>query len=188
MQIRLQAEGQILLPEGAEMRNVESIEVGYGEALQFGVSQGTYYKEPEQLLTEAFEAGKREQADELEAARAEIATARRTAEYWKANHLAGNEQLAAEQAKNAGLREALHYSLGAWEYDGISDEHGSIFQEACSRCDAPSDTSALEAMIAKAGEVMREQCADYLDRYGEVSQRRSEEIRALPAVTLEDLK
>lgn len=42
------------------MRNVESIEVGYGEALQFGVSQGTYYKEPEQLLTEAYEAGKRD--------------------------------------------------------------------------------------------------------------------------------
>jgi len=66
VQIRLQAEGQILLPEGAEMRNVESIEVGYGEALQFGVSQGTYYKEPEQLLTEAFEAGKRDASEDTQ--------------------------------------------------------------------------------------------------------------------------
>lgn len=98
-------------------------------------------------------------------------------------------KLSAEQAKNVELREALHYSLGAWEYDGISDEHGSIFQEACSRCDAPSDTSALEAIVKKAGEVMRERSINVAwnnepDCNGPIEM----EIRALPAVTLEDLK
>lgn len=164
------------------MRNVESIEVGYGEALQFGVSQGTYYKEPEQLLTEAYEAGKREQADELEAARAEL---------WGRTQkiLQLEQQLAAEQAKNVGLRELVeHFALIDLGRSLLPGDFGLWVLRARKAIATPSDTSALEAMIAKAGEVMREQCADYLDRYGEVSQRRSEEIRALPAVTLEDLK
>lgn len=164
-------------------------------------------------LTEAYEAGKREQAAELEAARAEIA-------HWKNNHATevrrarilkeridmpiervaayeqwgkDQRQLAAEQANNVRLREALHYSLGAWHYDGVSDEHGSIFKEANDRCDAPSDTSALEAVVKKAGEVMRERCIEYCEtRHTELLEPEIREvvevIRDLPAVTLEDLK
>lgn len=188
------------------MRNVESIEVGYGEALQFGVSQGTYYKEPEQLLTEAYEAGKREQADELEAARAEIERLEnqvqaRDAELWGRTQkiLQLEQQLAAEQAKNVKLREALinlmKYNprtryIGGVEF-GYEEPVGRCLLEVLDKCDealaSPSDTSALEAIVKQAGEVMREKCADAsIDLYSERST--FEAIHALPAVTLEDLK
>ena len=108
------------------------------------------------------------------------------------------QQLAAAQLQNTQLREALHYSLGAWHYDGVSDEHGSIFQEANNRCDQPTDTSALEAMIAKAGECMREralvpckelsECEDNSTKYRAAADFCGLAIRALPGVTLEDLK
>ena len=55
----------------------------------------------------------------------------------------------------------------------------------------PSDTSALEAMIAKAGEKMRERMIasgfsqPHEEYFGDTIQLT---IRALPAVTLEDLK
>lgn len=55
----------------------------------------------------------------------------------------------------------------------------------------PSDTTALEAMIAKAGEVMRKQCVDLCDRFAAREMHPAEcagAIRALPGVTLEDLK
>ena len=130
--------------------------------------------------------------EELAAARAEIEQLMAYNETRTAEVLAATQRLAAEQAKNVGLREALHYSLGAWEYDGISDEHGSIFQEACSRCDAPSDTSALEAIVKKAGEVMRERCAAACagpnEDWNIFADDAGLAIRAIPAVTLEDLK
>ena len=57
------------------------------------------------------------------------------------------------------LREALEYSLQAWKYDGVSDEHGSIFAKADSVCDATPEQSfarlrndvleECEAMICK---------------------------------------
>lgn len=72
----------------------------------------------------------------------------------------------------------------------------------------PQDSTALEAMITKAGEVMRERCANYLvsGRYMVLNPlqtltaeqhskavrahdtHQSKAIRALPGVTLEDLK
>lgn len=55
----------------------------------------------------------------------------------------------------------------------------------------PQDTAALEAMIAKAGEVMREQCAALCDRFADREMHPAEcagAIRALPSVTLKDLK
>ena len=56
----------------------------------------------------------------------------------------------------------------------------------------PQDTTALEAMIAKASEVMQERCADACISFGESTdlvfgEEFAEEIRALPGVTLEDL-
>ena len=57
----------------------------------------------------------------------------------------------------------------------------------------PQDTTAFEAMIAKASEVMGERCADACISFGESTdlvfgEEFAEEIRALPGVTLEDLK
>jgi hypothetical protein len=63
-----------------------------------------------------------------------------------------NKAITQLQAENVKLREALHYSLGAWHYDGVSDEHGSIFKEANDRCDKPTDTTALQAAIDAAYE------------------------------------
>ena len=66
------------------------------------------------------------------------------------------EQLAAQAAVIESLKEALHYSLGAWEYDGVSDEHGSIFREANDRCDTPTDSTQILAEVRRAE---REKCA-----------------------------
>jgi len=60
------------------------------------------------------------------------------------------QQVAAQQARIAELREALHYTLQAWHYDGISDEHGSTYAESDRRCDKPDDLSALEAVKSQA--------------------------------------
>lgn len=101
------------------------------------------------------------------------------------------EQLAASQAREVQLREALHYSLGAWYYDGVSNEHGSIFREANDRLTNPPTHFALETLIAQAGEVMRERCAHEADPFelkNALATDIAKGIRALPDVTLEDLK
>ena len=58
-----------------------------------------------------------EAADELEFLQQQLVDARRTAEYWKANHLAGNQQLAAAIAacklKDESI-EAAHNGLRWW--------------------------------------------------------------------------
>lgn len=84
-------------------------------------------------LAEAYEAGKREQAAEL----------------------------AAEQAKNAALRDALNRLQEAC--NGEDDNEFYAANSAATKyLSAPSDTSALEVMIAKAGEKMREKCVSWL--------------------------
>lgn len=45
-----------------------------------------------------------EAADELEFLQQQLVAARRTAEYWKANHLSGNEQLAACERQRDELK------------------------------------------------------------------------------------
>lgn len=143
-------------------------------------------------------AGKRDQAAELEAARAEIERLKTVP--MKYRRMAFNahlqdenaklsKQLAAEQAKNAGLREVLRsaedYMFGptAWE-----PEDEALFLKALTEAlSTPSDTSALEAIVKMASEVMRKKCADAsIDLYSERST--FEAIHALPGVTLEDLK
>ena len=53
--------------------------------------------------------------EHLAAMTAERDEARRTAEYWKSEHLAGNEQLAASQAREQQLREQVSDALnGDW--------------------------------------------------------------------------
>jgi hypothetical protein len=147
-------------------------------------------------LTEAYEAGKREQASELEAARAEIERLKTVP--MKYRRMAFNahlqdenaklsKQLAAEQAKNVGMRELVeHFALIDLGKSLLPDDFGLWVLRARKAIAPPSDTSALEALVAKAGEKMREMCiAEFLTRthwYAE------ENMRALPAVTLEDLK
>jgi hypothetical protein len=86
------------------------------------------------------------------------------------------EQLVSSQLREQQLREAFS------DFEWNKDEWGFItaVKEALA---LPQDTSALEAMIVKAGEVMRERCfaighSDSID----------ESIRALPGVTMKDLK
>lgn len=90
------------------------------------------------------------------------------------------EQLAAEQATNMRLREALEYFFPDWRsYTPLNWRYKAV--EALS---TTSDTSALEAIVNKAGEVMRDRF-----RIAEAQGWLNKEfIRALPAVTLEDLK
>ena len=112
-----------------------------------------------------------------------------------------NADLDAVQAENVRLREALDttvkaimifrnepmlkqlHKLRASDGYGVLQQAMDIGRDALA---SPSNTSALEAIVAKAGEKMREMCiAEFLTRthwYAE------ENIRALPAVTLEDLK
>lgn len=64
--------------------------------------------------------------------------------------------------------------------DQYIEELNGLYKES-------QDTTALEAMIAKAGEVMRERCLS--EFWHEMSQSEVEVfIRALPAVTIDDLK
>ena len=60
------------------------------------------------------------------------------------------EQLAAQAAVIESLKEALHYSLGAWESAGVSDEHGSIFREANDRCDTLTDSTQILDEVRRA--------------------------------------
>lgn len=158
-------------------------------------------------LTETYEAGKREQAAELEAARAEIERLEnqvqaRDAELWGRTQkiLQLEQQLAAEQAKNVGLRDFIaraQVSSGVCCCGEPIDGHSSpmscghspvdMWDPAVGKLlDAPSDTSSLEAIVKKAGEMMRERCASESCRSHEYDATKA--IRTIPAVTLEDLK
>jgi Skp family chaperone for outer membrane proteins len=84
-----------------------------------------------------------------------------------------NQQLAAAQVREHQYREAviqLAVQTTAEDREMIADKALSL----------PSDTSTLEAIVQKAGEVMRERCRE--------SVHGNWQIGALPGVTLEDLK
>lgn len=70
-----------------------------------------------------------------------------------------------------------HSPVDQWDWSVLS-----LLKEA-------QDTSALEAIIAKAGEVMRERAATLWLQCSEEEEWNLEEaIRALPGITLEGLK
>ena len=81
------------------------------------------------------------------------------------------EQIAANQSYAEQLRDALEYHQAQTR----------PIQQTLEALALPQDTTALESMIAKAGEVMRERCVEECDEAREA-------IRALPGVTMEDLK
>lgn len=90
-------------------------------------------------------------------------------------------ELAASQARERKLRERINSQLERF----YASESGRIDDAVLSDALAlPQDTSALEAMIAMAGEVMRERFMK-LRAKGVLYPA---DIRALPGVTLEDLK
>lgn len=103
-------------------------------------------------------------------------------------------QLAASQAREAQLREALEDANDFVErysnrWDGINGKHPYTVVESSRKALAlPQDTTALEVMIAEAGEAMRERTVgvcleDNYDLHGYIPS-----IRALPGVTMEDLQ
>jgi hypothetical protein len=125
----------------------------------------------------------------IEKQTAELASARAENEMWLAgrNVISGHlikrlyAQLAAEQAKNVGLRDELSRLCECLNSNGYST---NASKEILS---LPSDTSALEAMIANAGEKMRDKCV----AQGSCNLFWPEletAIRALPGVTLDELK
>src|SRR5574343_1297718 len=131
---------------------------------------------------------------ELTAARAEIERLMAYNETRTAEVLAATQRLAAEQAKNVELREALESAINGltWWMDNMPHDVTDVdfaeidaLQEALA---APSDTSALEAIVKKAGEVMRRWATDQEMLKGHAGPLIVVyAIRALPAVTLDDL-
>ena len=115
-------------------------------------------------------------------------------------------KLAASQAREQELRGAFQTYIDEheectdaddWMAMTCSMEAHHVADEALAQ---PADTTALQAMIAKAGEVMRERCAkactdrsaetdaDDFDEWDQSNYSCAEAIHALPGVTLEDLK
>lgn len=95
------------------------------------------------------------------------------------------QQLVASQAREVRLRDALGHILEYWNGVTIDvvmlDALEHIEDVAHEVLALPQDTTTIEEMIAEAGEVMRERCVEECDESREA-------IRALPSVTLEDLK
>lgn len=123
---------------------------------------------------------------------------------WTEKFSLQQQQLAASQAREAQLREALEDANDFVErhsnrWDGINGKHPyTVFESSRKALALPQDTIALEAMIAEAGEVMRERCSDsahaemdeqYTDSSPWYAARACREaIRDIPCVTLEDLQ
>lgn len=102
------------------------------------------------------------------------------------------EQLAAAQAREQRYREALSVlaeSVGRFVSDeGWQQLDMDNMDAADCLLALPQDTSALQAMITKAGEVMRERCAVECETHYNFSNALAAAIRVLPGVTLEDLQ
>ncbi len=105
-------------------------------------------------------------------------------------------QLATSQAREQQLREVVWetnrhldqtYSdlIGHLGCEWLAAEYVDTLSPMLSKALAlPQDATAIEAIIAKAGEVMRERCIEYNTR----RMITTAAIHALPGVTLEDLK
>lgn len=113
------------------------------------------------------------------------------------------QQLAESQAREAVLRDAFHAYID--EHEECTDADGwmamicpmdahHVADEALAQ---PSDTSALDAMIQKACDVVQGRCADVVMALVQLPENDNcwvqlhgaqSAIRALPGVTLEDLQ
>lgn len=107
-----------------------------------------------------------------------------------------NQQLALAQADNQRLRDAFQTYIDGHEECTDADDWMAMtcsmeaHHDADEAISIPSDTSALEALVQKAGEVMRERCADTVEAQHSwiTNTAASALIRAQLGVTLEDLK
>lgn len=99
------------------------------------------------------------------------------------------QQLAASQAREQQMREQVESAFrdGFRSPETYNDTVLNNEDDAWCRSEAfatlslPYDTTALEAMIAEAGEVMRERCE-------RESWLMAPVLRSIPGVTLEDLR
>lgn len=113
------------------------------------------------------------------------------------------QQLAASQAREQQLRELIDKANGKLLAATMCHPNAvevlveEAYQVTTKALAIPTDTSALEAIkaevAAKAGEVMRKRCAAACLTFGmslevDVGDCFEEEIRALPGVTMGDLK
>ena len=105
------------------------------------------------------------------------------------------EQLAAEQAKNVELLDTILKVRNGILYHYDSEQVRVGIDAANEALSTTSDTSVLEAIVKKAGEVMRENCIaaagpedSYQDDWIRAKIDACDAIRSLPALTLEDLK
>jgi len=104
------------------------------------------------------------------------------------------QRLASSQAREQQLREALETCKKKqiiYECRPAQNYKTYDSDKVDAALAIPQDTSALQSMIAKAGEVMRGSCenhANYYRRNSSVAQAIYEEIRNLPAITLDDMK
>lgn len=121
------------------------------------------------------------------------------------------EQLSASQAREQQLRDKVSELINATpghagQCSGLKcrepycyscndeDEADKYLQQIWDLCHSArellkqSDTSTLESLIAKAGEVMRERCAVECETHYNFSNALAAAIRVLPAVTLDEVK
>ena len=130
-----------------------------------------------------------EAAEEIEALRAEIEQMSIEVERYMFSSMqeynAVVEQLAASQAREQQLREYLHRlaCLGNGAHYGTSDGN-RIAQVALA---LQQDTTALQAMIAKAGEVMRKRAIAEMADIAPY-EHRVEKLNSIQPITLDDLK
>ena len=102
------------------------------------------------------------------------------------------EAAAAAQAREQQLREALTYTQQATclaADDAPDSPIGKLYAVVSSAVEQPTDTTALQALIQRAGEVMRDRIVANLLQCGALAEGDYlNAIRALPSVTLEDLR
>lgn len=144
------------------------------------------YHERRECL-QCLQADNGELAAQLASARAEIERLKAYNETRTAEVLAATQQLAAEQAKNLGMRDALNRLQEAC--NGEDDNEFYAANSAATKyLSTLSDTSALESYVTKAGEKMREKCLEEFSKGWIHADSVENEIHTLPGVTLEDLK
>lgn len=122
-----------------------------------------------------------ERVGELEERRCEICG---YAEHHREHTGCLRRQLAESQAREAKLREALSIAVVGGDY--LASEREQFDKLLATK---PDDT-ALRELIAKAGEVMRERCADECEAAASDDNKYdiALKIRTLHGVTLEDLQ
>lgn len=136
--------------------------------------------------------------NEIESLRQQLAE--KDAEIERITHERNNLK-ALLHARNTGVAasQLREQQLRAWiekwcKFDSLNMDLRGWFRFSAEYKALPTDTSALEAMIAKAGEVMRERAAKETERTFDTQGRLvyfkdfADAIRALPDVTLGDVK